>query len=429
MYLESAGAAKRQRIDSLAESNITLPSTGAISAIPVDSTMYRDLYSANVLAQCRDVQICDGIVSALGHHTDIQASIPITQPVSNRPDFERGPTPIHHARAPLDGVGGSGIEEEGLEVHQWRLGEDIEGNSGDEGEDEEMSDWADGYWRDGVHWMGEEEEEDEDENDQQPEDEEEQAEDNSNDDFPNNFRGHGGHDLGDRLGTLPTNDKEGTAALIKQSQLNPHPRSAISDHGYLIQIGLLPHPIVEKPGYVSRILRVPTRMTFEKLAEAINTAFDWTGFHLHEFKLCKPCRKRTRCMCILCEPVVAKFNQTIDGHAYVDEWYEQFYTNFDADKVVLGDVWGHDACRAMNMWYRYDFGDDWQHLIHFLGDADDRLGPAMALPRSQEVWCLSGEGHPWPEDMREDWMDWKDRTNLYEWDRQIVNKELRKLKI
>lgn len=53
----------------------------------------------------------------------------------------------------------------------------------------------------------------------------------------------------------------------------------------------------------------------------------------------------------------------------------------------------------------------------------------MALPRSQEVWCLSGEGHPWPEDMREDWMDWKDRTNLYEWDRQVVNKELRKLKI
>lgn len=53
MYLESAGAVKRQRIDSLAESNITLPSTGAISALPVDSTMFRDLYSANVLAQCR----------------------------------------------------------------------------------------------------------------------------------------------------------------------------------------------------------------------------------------------------------------------------------------------------------------------------------------------------------------------------------------
>jgi hypothetical protein len=50
----------------------------------------------------------------------------------------------------------------------------------------------------------------------------------------------------------------------------------------------------------------------------------------------------------------------------------------------------------------------------------------MALPRSQEIWCLSGEGHPWPEDMREDWNEWKDHTNLYGWDREAVNTELRK---
>ena len=85
----------------------------------------------------------------------------------------------------------------------------------------------------------------------------------------------------------------------------------------------------------------------------------------------------------------------------------------------------------MNMWYRYDFGANWQHLIHFLGEADGRLGPAMALPRSQEIWCLSGEGHPWPEDMQEDMIEWARRpaTNLFEWDREAINKELRKLKI
>jgi hypothetical protein len=80
----------------------------------------------------------------------------------------------------------------------------------------------------------------------------------------------------------------------------------------------------------------------------------------------------------------------------------------------------------MNVWYRYDFGANRQHLIHFLGEADGRLGPAMALPRSQDIWCLSGEGHPWPEDMREDWNEWKDHTNLYGWDREAVNTELRK---
>jgi hypothetical protein len=131
-------------------------------------------------------------------------------------------------------------------------------------------------------------------------------------------------------------------------------------------------------------------------------------------------------MCERCEPSVTKFNQLINGVACVDEWAERFYTNFDADEVALSDVWGHEACRGMNVWYRYDFGANWQHLIHFLGEADGRLGPVMALPHSQEVWCLSGEGHPWPADMREDWTHWKNHTNLYAWDREVVDKELGK---
>jgi hypothetical protein len=54
--------------------------------------------------------------------------------------------------------------------------------------------------------------------------------------------------------------------------------------------------------------------------------------------------------------------------------------NFDADKVALSDVWGHEACRGMNVWYRYDFGANWQHLIHFLGEENTGSGPAMAIP-------------------------------------------------
>jgi hypothetical protein len=186
--------------------------------------------------------------------------------------------------------------------------------------------------------------------------------------------------MGRRLGTPPTNDREGTAALIEESQQEPH-ASRENDTGYLLQIGLPPHPMVESgPGAVTRIIRVPTRMTFAQLAESINTAFDWAGYHAYSFKLCKPCRRSVRCMCERCEPIVAKFNQLVNRVACVDEWAEQFYTNFDADKAALSDVWGHEACRGMNVWYRYDFGDNWQHLIHFLGEENTGSGPAMAIP-------------------------------------------------
>jgi hypothetical protein len=272
--------------------------------------------------------------------------------------------------------------------------------------------------------------------DEEEHEEEEEEGDDNDEGNPEIFRGHGGHGqdlddslMGRRLGTPPTNDREGTAVLIKKSQQGPH-ASREADTGYLLQIGLPPHPMVESgPGAVTRIIRVPTRMTFAQLAESINTAFNWSSYHAYSFKLCKPCRRSVRCMCERCEPIVAKFNQLINGVACVDEWAGQFYTNFDADKVALSDVWGHEACRGMNVWYRYDFGANWQHLIHFLGEENTELGPAMAIPQGQEVWCLSGEGHPWPEDMREEWTHWQKHTNLYAWDREIVNKELRKLNI
>jgi hypothetical protein len=317
---------------------------------------------------------------------------------------------------------GSGAREELLEIHSWNWEEYDEEDDDDQEEDDD--EWDGGYW---VHEeermsdiVDEEEYEDEDGGDE-------------DDHYPDGFRGHGGHGqdlddslIGRRLGTPPTNDREGTAVLIKDSQQGSH-ASREADTGYLLQICLPPHPMVESgPGAVTRIIRVPTRMTFAQLAESINTTFDWAGYHAYLFKLCKPCRRSVRCMCERCEPIVAKFNQLVNRVACVDEWAEQFYSNFDADKVALSDVWGHEACRGMSVWYRYDFGANWQHLLHFLGEADRRLGPAMALPRSQEIWCLSGEGHPWPGDMREDWIHGKDHTNLYAWDREVVNKKLGK---
>lgn len=388
-----------------------------------------------------DVQICDDTLSALHHHAGghlgpfISGSIPLAELL----EAVRDRISMCPSEAPILGPNTArGTEEEGeaLKIYPWNMDEvEYDDEDGDDEEEEEDDDDFD----DGGRWVHEDEYMwDCDDEEDYDEDGDENEEGDYDEDYPDDLRGHGGHgqDLEDslrgiRLGTPPTNDREGTAIRIKESQQGAHACQQ-NDTGYLLQVGLLPHPMIEAgPGAVTRVLRVPTRMNFQQLAETINTAFDWQGFHAYEFKLCKPCRKRLRCMCELCEPIVAKFNQLVNGVARVDEWAEQFYTNFDADKVALSDVWGQDTCRGMNMWYRYDFGANWQHLIHFLGEADGRLGPAMALPRSQEIWCLSGEGHPWPEDMQEDMIQWARRqdTNLFEWDREAINKELRKLKI
>jgi len=268
--------------------------------------------------------------------------------------------------------------------------------------------------------------------DDEEEPEVEEGEGEADETYPNGFEGHGGHGqdlddciLGRRLGTPPTNDREGTAILIRESQQGPH-TSRENDTGYLLQIGL---PVQAGPAAVTRIIRVPTRMTFEQLSKSITIIFDWPRRQGYGFRLCKPCRKRIRCMCDRCEPIVARFNHVFNGRTFVDDWEKQFFTNFDADKVTLSDVWGHEVCRGMSMWYEYDYGENWQHSIHLVGEENADLGPAMGIPRDQEVWCLSGEGHPWPEGLHEDCVYWKTYTNLYTCNREAINKELRKLNI
>ena len=306
-----------------------------------------------------DVQICDDTLSALNHRADghlgplVGGCIPLTELAEALRDrISMRPSGTHFRGS--NAARGNDEREASLEIHPWNIDEAKYDDYEDEDEDEN-DDYDDGgRWvhKDEYIWDCDDEEEfDEDE------DEDENEEGEYDEDYPDDFRGHGGHGqdledslMGRRLGTPPTNDREGTAARIKESQQGAHARQQ-NDTGYLIQVGLLPHPMIEAgPGAVTRVLRVPTRMTFHQLAETINTAFDWQGYHAYEFKLCKPCRKRLRCMCELCEPIVAKFNQLINGVAHVDEWAEQFYTNFDADKVALSDVWGQDACRGMNMW-------------------------------------------------------------------------------
>jgi len=373
-----------------------------------------------------DVQICDDTLSALNYrgHGHLGPYDNESKSLKELSEVVRDTISFHTSEPSLSGLNTTrGIEGEGegLKIYPWNMDET---EYDDDDEDDDYDDGGRWVHKDEYMWDCDDEEE-------YDEDEDENEEGEYDEDEPDEYRGHGGHGQdvedalkGRRLGTPPSNDREGTGVLIKQSQQGPHARLQ-NDTGYLVQVDLLPHPIIEgPPGTVTRVLRVPTRMTFQKLAESINKAYDWTGLHAYEFKLCKPCRKRIRCMCELCEPMVAMFSKPISGVAHVDEGTCRFFTRFYADKVALSDVWEHEACRRLSLSYRYDFGMNREHLVHFLGEADGRLGSAMALPDDQEIWCLSGEGHPGSEYVRESWPKCS-----YEWDREAVNKELRKLTI
>jgi hypothetical protein len=374
------------------------------------------------LTEIPDVQICDDTLSALEARAegDLSTHAARSELLKDLLEVVRPRASMYPSRAPFDGPNtarDNGEREESLEIHPWNMEEEYD----EEDDEDDYDEWDGGYWVHEDEHMSDFVDEDEEEYDED-EDEEDDYDENHQDDFRGHDQGLEDSLMCSRLGTPPTIDRGEIVALIKESQQGPR-ASRENDTGYLIKVGIFPNMIEAGPGAVFRILRVPTRMTFEQLAETINTAFEWAGGYSHEFRLSKPCRKRVRCMCMSCEPVVAKFHQ---GSSYATDREEEFYANFDADKVTLSDVWGNEACRGMSVWYRYDFEANWQHLIHFLGEADGNLGPAMALPRSQEVWCLSGQGDPWPENLRRNLIARRDQTDLYQGDREAINTELGK---
>jgi hypothetical protein len=115
---------------------------------------------------------------------------------------------------------------------------------------------------------------------------------------------------------------------------------------------------------VWRRLEVPADSTFETLHRYLNTAMGWLDYHLHDFNIGQ--------------------RRIAAGDA---DWESEWPCE-DESGVVLGDVLAEGA-RAFV--YRYDFGDDWEHLVEV-----EHVGPAephMFTPR-----CIEAVGACPPED-------------------------------
>jgi hypothetical protein len=111
-----------------------------------------------------------------------------------------------------------------------------------------------------------------------------------------------------------------------------------------------------------RRLEVPSAMTLDLLHEVLQIAFDWDGFHLHQF-----------------ETVCGEFS---DPQRSDDSWSE----SGDEAAAALAQVAGTEAAKVV---YIYDFGDDWRHdiVVEKIAPAE----PGIAYPRCTGGKCIAPE--------------------------------------
>ncbi len=138
---------------------------------------------------------------------------------------------------------------------------------------------------------------------------------------------------------------------------------------------------------VWRRIVVPLNYTFTRLHEILQIAFDWKGYHLHEFYI------------------------YVNAESGFDKSFSRFSSNEAVMRPVVNLVSNDEAFAYPNdvemkheksvklseyipshryLMYIYDFGDDWNHRILVEETMDD-------YDRNVPV-CLDGEGNAPPED-------------------------------
>jgi hypothetical protein len=121
---------------------------------------------------------------------------------------------------------------------------------------------------------------------------------------------------------------------------------------------------------VWRRIEVPATYTFWDLHVAIQDAMGWLDYHLHEFAVVHPKRRKLKRIGIPDEDLPEE-RPTLPG------W-----------KVKIA---GHFAEGSPPATYWYDFGDDWRHVVIYEGTSTAE--PSAKVPR-----CIGGARRCPPED-------------------------------
>lgn len=136
--------------------------------------------------------------------------------------------------------------------------------------------------------------------------------------------------------------------------------------------GYMTLKITLPPTKISRTIVVPENMTLEDLNDAIQSVMGWDNSHLWQFTD----RKR--------DGVIYELPHDDDGFSPFGK-----RLTLDASKVPLRRVFNN---RGAKMFYEYDFGDGWEHVITRMADS-----------KIQEIACVKSEGPDGIEDFGGPW--------------------------
>lgn len=125
--------------------------------------------------------------------------------------------------------------------------------------------------------------------------------------------------------------------------------------------------------HVWRRLIVPINRTFENFHDILQTAFGWNNYHLHEFYIYDQASSDKPIANLVCDEEAFEFPSKIPM------------------RLEKGIPLSEYIPLYKNLMYRYDFGDDWQHVIEVEQIIED-----YDLPYPT---CLDGEGKTPPEDV------------------------------
>jgi hypothetical protein len=220
------------------------------------------------------------------------------------------------------------------------------------------------------------------------------------------------------------------------SHQNHTKSSTAKDIYYLLQVRLI---APDTPVAVTRLLRVPAILLFEQLSEAIFAAFDWSGGHLWKFSLEQPPNSSVLLsknkMPVESREICNVRDSGINGLHHLGPI--NLSKDLDSKKVRLMEIWNQTQVpevRRLRMFYTYDcYGDPWYMSITFMGVAEPGLQAedlGLEIRKGQAVWCVSGSGAMYPEDMPEEELEeWEAETNKHEWSIEDVNKYLAEVKV
>lgn len=168
-----------------------------------------------------------------------------------------------------------------------------------------------------------------------------------------------------------------------------------------------------------RVVAVPASYTYEQLHRLIQIIFNWRNEHLHQFEILSKGDKP-----VALSKSLAQEDFAFSSHNNVELFSEK--------KRIFPYLQEYKKIR-----YRYDFGDDWVHMIELIEDIDDLKG---FLPV-----CLDGDGTAPPEnvggpggyiyflsilngtvesDEKEDLIDWVQEQSWQPFDIQRINERL-----